>query len=216
MDSAQKGISLISMMIGLLLASLVMLAMMFAYRAVVRNGMQAIINGRMATESAGSLLVAESSLQQAGWGIGASLAPPGAAANTDVVLLSGATYNGSALTGAVQTITSSPASGNAIVWDESLNGYEECSALVASGNGLQKLGPVACGNAASFSGLSWSNPVMLVQAGVLSAPATFAVSRMTCWPFSAAPNGAAQNVVQVTIGGIGLSSPSVCLVNVTH
>lgn len=118
----QQGYSLISMMIGLLVTSISMLAMMALYKSAVfhiynpDSGSQ--ISAIRNQQNLSGLLTMQSLLQGAGFGIA------DAASNTHFILVDGATLStttgNSLLTspGSMVTISYSTKTGNAIFWEE--------------------------------------------------------------------------------------------------
>ncbi|WP_411360369.1 hypothetical protein [Pseudidiomarina salilacus] len=65
----QSGVSLISLLIGLLIASIVVVAMMTVYQTSVRTMMKSAESARLQSESLSTLLTSHLSLQGAGYGM---------------------------------------------------------------------------------------------------------------------------------------------------
>lgn len=212
----EAGMSLISLMVGLALSMVALVALLYAYRGVVVNVKSTTAKGRAQVQSASSLLAAEQMIQQAGWGSGPTASPPGGMANIDVVLLSGAKLTGTVLTGLAKPISSTLESGNALVWSSSLSGSSECTALLIVDGGVTRHGPIACTSASSWPSLSWpSSAVMLAQPQALSANAQLQAQMTPCWPYGGSPTGL-RLAVQVTLANMGSANPSLCLLNITR
>ena len=215
MKRRQAGMSLISLMVGLTLSMVALVALLYAYRGIVVNTKSVTTQGRNQAQVTSSLLAVEQLIQQAGWGSGPTASPPGGTANTNLVLLSGASLSGSTLSGTPASIATALQSGNALVWDNSLSGTTRCTALLIARAGITRYGPVDCTSAAAWSTLAWQPAVAMVQPQALAANAQFQAQLTDCWPYGGGPNGL-QTVAQVTLANIGSSAPSVCLVNISH
>jgi len=215
-DSSQqrhRGSTLITLMVGIVLAMVASLALLFAYRAIVLDGLSAKAAAKQQDQGASASVAFITQMGQAGWGDGPTATPPGGAANTDIVLLSGATLSGSTLSGTPTPITSKPSTGNAVVWDTQVNGPMQCSAMLITNGGVQRLGPTPCTSAADWAQLNWTQQNALIAPGVFK-DATFSVHQTICWPFGGG-NGL-QPAVQVTLNNAGSVSNSVCLVNIPN
>jgi len=117
-----KGMTLISLMVGIMICLISSIALMSIYRTVVYRvfsptvGSQPIANANRQTQAA--LLSIQASLQSAGFGIAS------AAAGTNFILVDGAQLAASAGTatlsssGNKKTISNTESSGNAIFWEE--------------------------------------------------------------------------------------------------
>jgi len=122
----QLGISLLSLLIGLLVSMIVILGMLAIYRSSVQVSVRAAEDAAQSNQKVSALLRADKYLQSAGFGV---IDPQYGGAN--IHLISGASLSGGAggtLSGTAQTPSGSPrqATGNAIVWyredDANLNG----------------------------------------------------------------------------------------------
>ena len=183
----QRGESLISLMVGLLLSAVVALAMLSTYKVSARYGGLAGQDAAADAQVTAALLRAGLAVQEAGFGI----AP--ASLGTQLVVLSGAALNGTALSGsAVATGTS----GNAVLWALNTTGTAQCAGLLfnaaISGNGgLYFLGPVACsvGSVSGWSSLAWTatrwadRPANQAAAAYNQTVITFSVASTLCKPF---------------------------------
>lgn len=210
----QRGMSLVGLMVGLALSTTSVVATLYGYKSIVVNSLSSAANSRAQNVNASVALQLSRIAPQAGWGLGAAATPPGAAVNTDFVLVTGASLAGGTLSGSVTAITAVAQSGNAVVWDSAASGTTQCSALLAtSDGGVSLLGPVACANATGWNTLSWLTPVpLLAPASLLNA--SFAALKTSCWPYSAIAGG--QGAVQVTLSGSSSAATSVCLANLVN
>lgn len=211
----QAGMSLISLMIGLALSMMALVALLYAYRGIVVNTKSVSTQGKSQAQVTSSLLALEQLIQQAGWGSGPTASPPGGAVGTDLVLLSNASLTGTTMVGTPVSIASAVQTGNALVWDSSLSGTTKCTALLIVNGGITQYGPVACTNASYWLTLAWTPAVVLVQPQTLGTTAAFQAQRTACWPYGGGPNGL-QTVAQVTLANVGSSTPSVCLLNIPN
>ena len=161
----QKGISLISTLIGMTIAMLTVTGMMAAYKNTLVTIVPATQNAETDGQRVAGLLRANKVLQSAGFGI---TAPTSA---TDIVVLSGASLSGSTLSGTSQT--GSPAAGNAVVWGLDTGGGYTCEGLyAASAGGLQRLVPVTCTAATQFGSLTWTAETMINDTRTVAVTAT--------------------------------------------
>jgi Tfp pilus assembly protein PilW len=235
--ASQRGWTLTSLMVGLLVSMLVIIAMLSLYRIVVRMtfdptyGMQpTAAQDRQATTG---FLAAQNQLQSAGFGVAS------AARNTDIVLVSGST---------VVTIpnTGATVSGTAIYWDSNLNPTGTanwvCKGLASQSSGTPTtwtLSLVQASGTCNPVSSTWNSASLwtttTVLASGLPSAITFSASASTgaCWPFGAeagssmlalgsmstlASSQSAVAGVQVTMGwstSTGTNSWSTCLPNFT-
>ena len=216
----QRGITLISLMTGLVISMVLVLATLMLFQRMVRATTAARIDAQADAQRTAAFLSASIAAQEAGYGIDA------AQAGTHLVVLTSAALADSALSG---TPASLGATGNAVVWAENATGARRCSALLApSGSGqggLRKLGPVPCDNAAAFSTLAWTTALPLMDAPttpVADPPAAPLVAitwrAAACTPFGiAAGTGAPKVLLTLTAAnsnGVVLET-SQCLANVS-
>jgi hypothetical protein len=227
----QLGISLVSLMVGLTLSTISVLALMSLYRGIVAQSSgstgasaRARDDGLLSTAQ----LSVELELQRAGYGFGTS---SGAAlVNTNLILVNGATWtrSGSAqlLGGTARTIGASAQTGNALAWDYNLTpgtaSAARCRALIATGGGLVSLKPssdtVQCA-ASSWASLQWVKDNDLVVPGVLLSTAQASVfsvaSSSSCWPYGKASTvtakGTGGSSTQVVVSLSSVSSASSAL-----
>lgn len=217
----QRGITLISLMTGLVISMVLVLAILMLFQRMVRASTAARMDAQADAQRAAAFLSAGIAAQEAGYGIDA------AHAGTHLVVLKDAKLDGSTLSG---TSVSLGATGNAVVWAENATGGPRCSALLAPSlsdkGGLRKLGPVPCADAAAFSTLAWTTVLPLMNAPttpVADPPAaplvTITLQKAACTPFGIAAGTGADEKVLLTLtaansNGVELKT-SQCLVNVS-
>ena len=206
----QRGVTLISLMIGLVISMILVLATLMLFQRMVRATTAARSDAQADTQRSAAFLAAGIAAQEAGYGINA------AQAGTHLMVLTDAELAGSALSG---TPAALGATGNAVVWAENTTGTLRCSALLAprgeGQGGLLKLGPVACADAASFAGLAWTNQPLSTSP---AEPVTITWQAADCSPFGIAASTGA-NKVLLTLSapnsnGVSLQT-SQCLINVS-
>ncbi|MBP3981811.1 prepilin-type N-terminal cleavage/methylation domain-containing protein [Acidovorax sp. JG5] len=206
----QRGVTLISLMTGLVISMILVLATLMLFQRMVRATTAARSDAQADTQRSAAFLAAGIAAQEAGYGINA------AQAGTHLMVLTGAALAGSALSG---TPAALGATGNAVVWAENTTGTPRCSALLApngSGQGgLRKLGPVACADATTFSGLAWT---ALPLSDTPATPVVIAWQAAACTPFGISAGTAAQKVLLIlsadNSNGVALET-SQCLSNVS-
>ena len=223
----QRGITLISLMTGLAISMVLVLATLMLFQRMVRATTAARIDAQADAQRTAAFLSASIAAQEAGYGIDA------AQANTHLVVLKDAKLNGSALSGEPVSLGSTPNivddKSYAVVWAENATGARRCSALLAPSlsdkGGLRKLGPVTCADAAAFSTLAWTTALPLMDAPtapIADAPAAPLVAitwrPVACTPFGiAAGTGALKVLLTLTAAnsnGVVLET-SQCLANVS-
>ena len=208
MQPTQRGATLISTMIGLLLGLFAVLSVMLLYKTQVSQAVTTRANTSLDGQVASALMVTQLEVQRAGFGLEAAssclditgppavqVAGPSGTANIDVVLLSGATLINAKLAGTALTIppasaSASAVSGNAVIW-RSVNAaaVSQCAGLIAVGGGLKLLPTVACADATAWASRTWTETSVqdVVSAGTLSKPRkamTFSARMVTsCAPF---------------------------------
>ncbi len=207
------------MMVGLVISSLSILAMLSLYRNLVHQAADSIIRSTLDGQLAAGLLTAQIELQSAGFGI------TSAAVNQDLILLAGANLSpGGMLSGTIQNIVGSEQEGEAIVWGSNpTRSAYLCSALLARDGGLTLLRSAPCSAAIQFSSVDWSaKSVALIAPGTLNASQAVSIKTQVdaCWPYG---KSFANPAVQVVIGAgastlntdtaYAASSYTVCLPN---
>ncbi|WP_373511003.1 PilW family protein [Thiocapsa sp.] len=145
----QRGLTLISLMVGLTLSLLTVGAMMAMYRITVGVAADAGRTARFNGEISNALFVAKTKLQAAGFGI------DDPAYQTDFFVLRDAVLASGSLSGTAVAVNTE---GNAVVWawvdDE---GDRQCELLLAPGSGfdLVYVSRRACSSAANWASIAW-------------------------------------------------------------
>lgn len=152
---SQRGMTLISLMIGLTISMIVILGLLAVYKTTigvtVRAGHGASTDGQRLS----ALLSSQTLLVEAGFGI------EGAALGRDLIVLTGANLAGNGqLTGTAGTAAS--IRGNAIVWGAKVGDEYKCSGFYAPPDGgLVRLTAVTCTQASNWGSLTWvATPVI--------------------------------------------------------
>lgn len=187
-----RGVSLISLMVGLIIASIAVVGLMLLYKSTISSAAKAGISARNNAEWTQGLLVADMEMQGAGFGI----ASPGAA---DFVLLKGAAFQDSKLTASSAVTADDLASlqtGNAVVWGTNPTGAAYvCHALVirqTAGNNapvgkidlLTATSATSCSAASDWASATWSATPLASPAAAPQAFATLVqAERKACAPF---------------------------------
>lgn len=217
----QRGITLISLMTGLVISMVLVLATLMLFQRMVRATTAARIDAQADAQRTAAFLSAGIAAQEAGYGIDA------AQAGTHLVVLEDAKLDGSTLSGTSVSQGRTPNivdhNGYAVVWAEKATGATGdplCSALLAPSlsdkGGLRKLGPVPCADAAAFSALAWT---ALPLSDAPAAPVTITWREAACTPFGIAAGTGAPEKVLLTLtaansNGVVLET-SQCLANVS-
>lgn len=219
----QRGITLISLMTGLVISMVLVLATLMLFQRMVRATTAARIDAQADAQRSAAFLSASIAAQEAGYGIDA------AHVGTHLVVLKDAALDKDDF-----TLSGDPASsgvtGNAVVWAENATGAWRCSALLAPSlsdkGGLRKLGPVPCDDDEPFSTLEWTTELPLMDAPttpVADPPAaplvTITWRAAACTPFGIAAGTGADEKVLLTLtaansNGVVLET-SQCLANVS-
>lgn len=159
----QRGVSLLSLLIGLVISMIAVLGVTSLFRTVIKNNTEASQNARVTAERAAAMLIADMHLADAGFGLEGSL-------SVNLLLLQGAQIDGEA-DGSVKVtgteVTSVSGEGNALIWrfvDSELTSdgpdldSKACAGLYASGDGISYLSRSSeCKNfdVASFEESGW-------------------------------------------------------------
>lgn len=207
----QQGMSLISLMVGLVLSLICAVAALHAYRATVLNSRAAAVASRAHNVSASLSLQVGKLLSQAGYGMNGTDTNPGGKVDTDLVLLANASLTNGRLSGTPTPISTTSQTGTALVWSTALGGTTNCYALVAGrGVGMQLLGPQACANAAAATSATWADKTPLVSAEVFP-DMSFQAVVADCWPFGGSD---LRHSVNVTVLGARSALPATCVLNI--
>jgi len=184
----QRGYTLISMLVGLLIGVITVGGMLMLYKSMVVVAKdvktQAIHDG----EVVASVLGAQVGLQEAGFGVSAT-------AGQDLIVIANAKFDKGKLTGTAAAGYDSAVRGNAVVWGYNPSGANanpdpaayRCGGLVLLGgaNGAQLLAlqPMACTDATSWGQLTWQTRA-LTSPGNMQATGLFEALASTCWPYT--------------------------------
>lgn len=195
----QVGISLISLLIGLLISSFVLVGMMMVFRNTIQMVVPASEASRSDGERVSALLSTQILLQEAGFGI------TDAAYGTHLRILNGASQV------ALGTANGATASGDTVVWLKNINGTVQCEGLRATNIG--SLERVSCNSA--MGNITAATQLILPSqhADGITTALTITARRGTCRPFGVGSSGnitvsiAAPNSTGHTL------SASNCLVN---
>ncbi|MFY7863820.1 PilW family protein [Roseateles sp.] len=195
MRHRQAGLSLISLMVGMVISLMAVLGALALYRSttqtvfgdggLVRSSMQ---DGQLAS----GLLSAQIALQGAGFGLAAP------SSGTHFLLLTNALLNPDALTlsGTPVSITAAAKTGNAVVWISNPNvaansADYRCSGLVSDPS-TRALYLIQSSGACSPLLTQWDKITWLrrtlVESSVLTQAVSLTVQKdSACWPFGAVP-----------------------------
>ncbi|MCV2348508.1 PilW family protein [Paucibacter sp. Y2R2-4] len=191
----QSGLSLISLMVGMVISMMAVLGALALYRSttqtvfgdggLVRNSVQ---DGQLAS----GLLSAQIALQGAGYG----LTTP--STGSHFLLLTNALLNPDAMTlsGTVLNVTAAAQNGNAVVWisnpNLSANSADyRCSGLVSDPS-TRALYLIQSSGSCNPLNTQWSKITWLrrtlIESSVLAQAVTLSVQKdSACWPFGAVP-----------------------------
>ncbi|GGP20478.1 PilW family protein [Silvimonas iriomotensis] len=195
--TAQRGWTLTSLMVGMVVSMLVIIAMLSLYRIGARmtfdpvNGMQPVASqDRQATTG---LLTAQNQLQSAGFGIS------GASKTSDFVIVNTASGVSSA-----QTLPSSgEVSGTAVYWDSNTTPTGTatwvCQGLISQASSTTPVtwslslvqASSSCNPVATkWNTTTWSSTTVLASGLPAAVTFTASASAGACWPFGAEVNTA--------------------------
>lgn len=133
-EHRQRGISLISLMIGLLISLLAVMGMMALYRTVMHTTAESGVYAQLAGDRSAALLVAHTYLQEAGFGVedatlGDDLALCGASMSSGRLAASACTGGGS---------------GNLLLWRASTHAAHCAGLHITDAGALEYLSPQSC------------------------------------------------------------------------
>jgi hypothetical protein len=173
---SQRGISLISLMVGVTISLITAVAMLTMFRHAIKITADTTKMSKQDGERSSAMTIAPMLLQDAGFGIN------NAAVGSNIVALSGATLTGATLAG-----TAGGANANAVVWRHQTGATLQCSALLATPEkGLSLLGPITCAALADWSTASWTAQP-LASLGTFN----FILTTTPCTQYGYASNGQA-------------------------
>lgn len=139
---SQRGVSLLSLLIGLVISMIAVLGVTSLFRTVIKNNTEASQNARVTAERAAAMLIADMHLADAGFGLEGSL-------NINLLLLQGAELkkidendeNSFVEIIDATEVTSISGEGNALIWRFDESALTEaasytCAGLYASDDGI--------------------------------------------------------------------------------
>ncbi len=154
----QQGLSLLSLMIGLVISMIVILGMMGLLSTSIKSTAGASRDARITSERTSGLLIASMRLQAAGYGIA------NADRNDHLLLLSSASLTNDRLSG---TAISGDGTGNALVWQTNPAGVSQCGGLYAPADedekGLYELVVKNCASVADANSTDWEIRRLIVD-----------------------------------------------------
>lgn len=133
-EHLQRGISLISLMVGLLVSLLAVMGMMALYRTVMHTTAESGVYARLAGDRSAALLTAHTYLQEAGFRV------EGAALGTDLALCNPSMSDGRLEAGAC----TGAGSGTLLLW-RAITDSTHCAGLhITAAGALEYLSPQPC------------------------------------------------------------------------
>ncbi len=208
----RRGVTLVSIMLGLLLSSFVILGMASMFKAASTNSAELRLGSSADDGLLSSVLRLQLSAQDAGFGT--MVAP---AYGQDIVVLTNADLGASALSG---TAAALGVQGNAVVWSGNKGGGVQCAGVLFlpatdGTGGLKYLPPVSCTAASAWASLSWASQTWIESPAARNLGAiNFTVSGGSCVPYGQV--GLASNLrltVAGTISAGAAISDTQCLIN---
>ena len=181
----QRGMTLPSMLVGLVISVMVVLSLLTLYKQSITTSTASNQSTIRATKITTGLISASNNLQKAGFGINYVSA---ATINSNLIIVANANLNSSSmLSGTAQTspsVAGVAPIGNAIVWgwtEPSTNVYS-CSGLIIVNGQLIALTTSSCASATNWSSIVWSQ-TPLIASGLLTG-SQFSGSYTACAPFN--------------------------------
>lgn len=216
-NKKQEGFTLISLLVGLSISLIIIVALMSLYRTVVQASNASITRANTNGSLNNSILIAQNMLQQAGYGIVYSNQ---ATITNNVIILRNATFNSATLSGQAVKVPSSQGansvSGNAVIWgwiEPSTSTYY-CQGLIFYNNTLYQLNASSCTSANNWANTTWAYNVLVLNG--LASTSNFVAAYNTCSNYGS--NYVASTPI-ITInpvysdGEVNNTSSSVCLSN---
>ena len=212
---SQRGVSLLSLLIGLVISMIAVLGVTSLFRTVIKNNTEASQNARVTAERAAAMLIADMHLADAGFGLEGSL-------SVNLLLLQDAQLNEdeTAVTGTA--VTSISGEGNALIWRFNESALTEaasyvCAGLYASDDGIGYLSRPSGSNCDSVSDALGESDWKLEPLVERGPKFSIEINRdADCSSFGIAGNSQVQVTIrtshEVGVGEIELSSTS-CLLN---
>lgn len=147
----ERGVSLVSLLVGVAISLLAVVVMLGVYRSTTRQTATVSVDTRVDTEKMSALLTIHQALSTAGYGIDSPVI------GRDLLLLDDATLVGPVLAG-----TPSTGEGNALVWGQNIGSGYECSGFIIRDKDVVYLPPVKCVSVAALP--QWTTTNTLVSA----------------------------------------------------
>lgn len=171
----QHGVSLISLLIGLLISSIVLIGMMVIFRNTIQTAVPASESARSDGERVAALLSAHMLVQDSGFGI------ENAVYGTHLQVLN------DNITVSLDAPDGSQATGNTLVWLSKIAGSLQCNGLQADSQG--GLWRVSCDT--SMGNITPTSRLILPSqyAADTVDPISITVNRKPCWPFGVGVSG---------------------------
>ncbi|GAB7531628.1 hypothetical protein PS3A_40420 [Pseudomonas sp. 3A(2025)] len=181
MKRGQRGFNLISLMVGITLSLISVLAMLSLYKNMVGISVQSIQDSRQDGQIAAALLTAQQELRNAGFWITVT-----STLDTRLKLLYNATLTNGTLSGTARTLSGTETSGNAMVWiyQTSSSATATCAGLLVQSGKLVRLqGASSCTTLAQWNSTTWTATTLIET----NQPADFFKAvQVACWPFGKA------------------------------
>lgn len=187
----QMGVSLISILVGLLISSIILVGMLMIFQGTIRGVVSSTQYAHDTSDRMSGLLVAQQLLHDAGFGID----DPDPDSGADLLQLNGGALS---LPGGSEVSIHS-----GLVWRAVVNGHSRCEGIAAvsnsEGHGLLRLSheDASCNSAATgWSSLTWQSMPLawhryLDIEGVASQDQRIAMvvkDNEDCWPFGLRPD----------------------------
>lgn len=194
MKRAQRGFNLISLMVGMTLSLVSVLAMLSLYRNMVGISVQSIQDARQDGQIAAALLTAQQELRNAGFWITDT-------PDTAIKLLYGAALANGTLsrTGERAWPYTTEVSGNALIWiyKTGSTATATCAGLLVQAGKLMRLqGASSCTALSQWNSTTWTTTTLIES----NQPADFFKAiQIACWPFGKAVTPFSTVPVKVTM-----------------
>lgn len=191
MKALQRGFNLISLMVGVSISLISILAMLSLYKNMIGVSVTSIQDAKQDGQIAAALLTAQRELLNAGF-----REPDSVLSAARIVLIRGAALTSGILTGAQQTLsTTGSVSGNAMIWiyKPTSTSAETCVGLLVQNGALSRLQATgSCTSITLWSTLSWTSTTLIeakqapADTGSNQIPLFFDAQYVSCWPFGKA------------------------------
>jgi len=208
----QRGMSLISLMAGLLISMIAILAMMGLFNGTLKNTLAAVQDSRLTSERSSGVLITSVLAQSAGFGI-ASATP-----QQHLLLLNNATVVDGRLRG-----TSTSQQGNALLWETQLADGTYCAGIFAptteTERGLYELPARRCSSLSNTLDTAWQARALITdrKPGAASFNILFSLryydSDSPCKALGIAGSGGVSLTVSIEASGGHPVNSTTCLLN---